>query len=342
MPNRKEKNEQIRQFILENIEDHPSDITSVVSARFDISRQASHRHIQKLVSDGLIVTEGNTRNRKYYEKPLVEFSIELALNGLEEDKVWREQIRPLVNDLPRNIFDIYHYGFTEMLNNAIDHSEGTKVTILINRSRNYVDLNVIDDGVGIFTKIQEALQLDDEMHALLELSKGKVTSDPVRHTGEGIFFTSRMFDKFFVDSGYLYYAHFENNKTDIWLEHKTDEFNGTAIRMVINPKSERTTQKVFEVYSDDNFGFSKTQVPVFLAAYGEENLISRSQAKRLLARLEKFREIILDFKNVPTIGQAFADEIFRVFASQNPNIKLVSINASEQVQKMIAHVKNTT
>lgn len=334
--------EEIRKFILENVEDHPSDITSLVSSTFDISRQASHRYVQKLVSDGLIIAEGVTRNRKYHEKPLVEFSIDLPLNGLEEDKVWREQIRPLMNDLPRNIFDIYHYGFTEILNNAIDHSNGIKVTILINRSRNYVDLNIIDDGVGIFTKIQEALQLDDEMHALLELSKGKVTSDPVRHTGEGIFFTSRMFDKFFIDSGYLYYAHFENNKSDIWLEHKDDEFNGTAVRMVIDPKSERTTQKVFDDYSDDNFGFSKTQVPVFLAAYGEENLVSRSQAKRLLARLEKFREIIFDFKNVNTIGQAFADEIFRVFASQNSTINLIAVNANEQVQKMIAHVKNAT
>jgi len=103
------KTEQIRQFILENIEDHPADITSVVSVKFGISRQASHRYMQKLVSDGLVIAEGNTRNRKYYTKPLVEFSIDLPLLGLEEDKVWREHIRPLMNDLPRNVFDIYHY-----------------------------------------------------------------------------------------------------------------------------------------------------------------------------------------------------------------------------------------
>lgn len=336
------KTEEIRQFILENVEDHPADITSLVSRMFDISRQASHRYMQKLVSEGLVTAEGVTRDRKYYAKPLVEFSIDLPLSGLEEDKVWREHIRPLMNDLPRNIFDICRYGFTEILNNAIDHSEGKNVTILVNRSYSYIDLNVIDDGIGIFTKIQKALQLDDATHALLELSKGKVTSDPVRHTGEGIFFTSRMFDKFFIDSGYLYYAHFEGNKTDIWHEHKSDEFTGTAIRMVIDPKSERTTQKVFDGYSDDRFGFSKTQIPVSLAAFGEENLVSRSQAKRLLARLEKFREITLDFKDVSSIGQAFADEIFRVFATQNPKVSLIPVNTNEQVRKMIAHVKNTT
>ena len=336
------KTDEIRRFILENVEVHPSDITSFVSAKFGISRQAGHRHIQKLVSEGLVIAAGATRDRKYHTKSLVEFSIALSLNGLEEDKVWREHLHPLMNDLPRNIFDIYHYGFTEMLNNAIDHSEGTKATILVNRSYNYVDLNVIDDGVGIFTKLQKALQLDDATHALLELSKGKVTSDPVRHTGEGIFFTSRMFDRFFINSGSLYYTHFEDDKTDIWSEHKAGEVKGTAIRMVINPKSERTTQKVFDSYSDDDFGFSKTQVPVFLAAYGEENLVSRSQAKRLLARLEKFKEIKLDFKDVPSIGQAFADEIFRVFANQNQNVHLIPINANQQVRKMIAHVKNAS
>ncbi len=342
MPKRQERNEQIRQFILEKLEDHPSDITNLVSGSFDISRQASHRYVQKMISDGLVIAEGNTRDRKYYTKPLAEFSIELPLAGLEEDKVWREHIRPLMNDLSRNIFDIYHYGFTEMLNNAIDHSEGTQVTILVNRWHNSIDLGVVDNGVGIFAKLQKTLKLDDATHALLELAKGKLTSDPARHSGEGIFFTSRMFDRFFIDSGHLYYAHFENNKSDIWLEHKTDETIGTSIRMIIGSNSKRTTQEVFDNYSDDEFGFSKTQVPVFLAAYGEENLVSRSQAKRLLARLEKFKEIQLDFKDVPSIGQAFADEVFRVFVNRNPAVLLIPVNANEQVQKMIAHVKNAT
>src|SRR6266496_387621 len=70
----KKKTEQVRQFILENVEDHPTDITSVVSDKFDISRQASHRHIYKLVQDGLLASHGTTRNRKYEVKPLGQFS----------------------------------------------------------------------------------------------------------------------------------------------------------------------------------------------------------------------------------------------------------------------------
>jgi biotin operon repressor len=332
-----EKTKEIRQFILENVEEHPSDITSVVSTKFGISRQASHKHIQKLVSEGLIMASGNTRNRTYKVKPLVDFSVELPLAGLEEDKVWREHIRPQMDNLPRNVFDICHYGFTEMVNNAIDHSEGTELELLIRRSYKFIEIFVLDDGVGIFSKIQRKFQLDDPLHAILELSKGKLTSDPSRHTGEGIFFTSRMFDTFTIHSGYLTFGYIDNK--DVFVENSKEAFLGTGVRMEIDSKSKRTTQQVFDRFTTaGDYGFSKTHVPVFLAAYGDENLISRSQARRLLARFEKFREIILDFANVASIGQAFADEVFRVFQMQHPDIHLIPINTSKQVQKMIAHV----
>ena len=66
--------------------------------------------------------------------------------------------------------------------------------------------------------------------------------------------------------------------------------------------------------------------------------ISRSQARRLLAGLNKFKSIILDFDKVPTIGQSFADEIFRVFLSDNPEIKIQAVNTNKAVQFMIDRV----
>jgi anti-sigma regulatory factor (Ser/Thr protein kinase) len=336
-----QKTKEIRQFIFENVEEHPSDITTVVSTKFGISRQASHRHIQKLVSEGLIIASGNTRNRTYEVKPLVDFSVELLLPGLEEDKVWREHIRPLMNGVPRNVFDICHYGFTEIVNNAIDHSEGTILSVSLERTYRKITLSIMDNGVGIFNKIQKELNLDDPLHAILELSKGKLTTDPARHSGEGIFFTSRMFDKFTVFSGKLFFSY--QGEID-WLLEDNQEFSkGTGVILEISVSSKRTAQQVFDRFTTTgDYGFSKTHVPVFLAAYGDENLISRSQAKRLLTRFERFKEIILDFTDVSTIGQAFADEIFRVFQTQNPDIHLVPINMTEQVQKMIAHVTSAT
>ena len=335
------KTEEIRQFILENVEDHPSDITSVVSAKFGISRQASHRHVQKLVQDGSLIAHGATRDRKYILKPLVDFSTQLSLKGLEEDKAWRQNILPLLMDMPSNVLQICHHGFTEMVNNAVDHSEGTRLKVIVLRTYKLVEIQISDNGVGIFNKIQKAFNLDDPLHAILELSKGKLTTDPARHSGEGIFFTSRMFDTFSIFSGKLFYSYSERSG-DWLIEDDEKLISGTRVVLSINTNAKTTTQQVFDKFTGDDFGFTKTHVPVFLARYGDENLISRSQAKRLLTRFERFKEIVLDFDNVDSIGQAFADEIFRVFVSQNPNIHLIPINTNSQVKKMIAHVKNAT
>lgn len=47
--------------------------------------------------------------------------------------------------------------------------------------------------------------MDDERDAILELSKGKLITDAENHAGEGIFFTSRVFDEFAVISGGLFF-----------------------------------------------------------------------------------------------------------------------------------------
>ena len=86
--------------------------------------------------------------------------------------------------------------------------------------------------------------------------------------------------------------------------------------------------------------FNKTVVPVKLAQYGDESLVSRSQAKRLLARVDRFQTVIMDFKDVETIGQSFADEIFRVFQRQHPEITLFAVNTSEEVAGMITRAKS--
>ncbi|MBW1835028.1 MAG: STAS-like domain-containing protein, partial [Deltaproteobacteria bacterium] len=85
----------------------------------------------------------------------------------------------------------------------------------------------------------------------------------------------------------------------------------------------------------DEFQFNKTVIPVRLAQYENEKLVSRSQAKRLLTRIEKFQNVIFDFEEVVTIGQAFADEIFRVYSQKNPKILLWPINMKDGVSRMV-------
>ena len=84
----------------------------------------------------------------------------------------------------------------------------------------------------------------------------------------------------------------------------------------------------------------RTHVPLRLAKYEGEQLVSQSQAKRLLARVDRFSEVMLDFDGVSTIGQAFADEIFRVYSKSHQDVEIVAINTAPEVQQMIDRVIN--
>lgn len=238
--------------------------------------------------------------------------------------------------IPKPVLEICHYGFTEITNNAIDHSEGTAIDVHVSVDRARISIMISDDGVGIFKKIKDGLGLADERQSIIELSKGKVTTDPARHTGEGVFFTTRLFDEFSMFSGKLFFSHTEPD--DDWLIETAQELpKGTRALMIIRLHAKRTTKEVFDRYtsSGDTYAFSKTHVPVSLIRVGEENLVSRSQAKRLLARFDRFQEVMLDFNGVLSIGQAFADEIFRVFRNANPHIRIIWIRANPQVERVI-------
>ena len=179
------------------------------------------------------------------------------------------------------------------------------------------------------------MELNDERHAVLELAKGKLTTDPANHTGEGIYFSSRMFDRFAILSGGVYFSH-EFNKPEDWILENESPKAGTAVFMRMAHNSARTVKEVFDRYTaGEDFGFKKTVVPVSLARYGNEMLVSRSQAKRLLARVDRFRIVIFDFEGIDRIGQAFADEVFRVFKNKHPEIQLYFTNTVPDVQDMI-------
>jgi biotin operon repressor len=338
MAGARKRGEEIRQFILDQVEKHPADIAKVAGETFGISRQAVNRHIQQLIAENLLTIEGATRNRRYSLKPLMQWEQRYPLDGsLEEDRVWRNDIAPRLGELPKNVLDIWHYGFTEMLNNAIDHSSGTFVEVSLIKTCANTNIILRDDGEGIFKKIQREMKLDDERHALLELSKGKLTTDPSRHSGEGIFFSSRAFDLFEILSGDIHFSH-QIDQAEDWIDDgAAGPTKGTWIIMTLSNHASQILKDIFDRFtSGEDFGFTKTIVPVHLAQYGDEMLVSRSQAKRLLARIEKFKTVLLDFAGVSAIGQAFADEIFRVFAKIHPNIELIPINTNPDVQKMIS------
>jgi len=334
------RGEDIRRFILEHVEKHPHDVTKLTAQHFKITRQAVLKHLKRLVYEKSVTTTGERRQKAYKLAALLEWQHTYKIEpSLEEYILWEKDIAPVLQPLPENVMDIWHYGFTEMLNNAKDHSGGSLIYVKISKTAINTEMMMRDNGIGIFKKIQQAFDLPDQRYAILELSKGKLTTDPARHTGEGIFFSSRMFDRFSIGSDETWYGHKFGVDPD-WIMNWSA--GGTALFMQICNHTARTAEKIFDQYAsgDEDYGFTKTVVPVQLAQYGNDKLISRSQAKRVVSRLELFRTILFDFTGVPTIGQAFADEIFRVFANEHPQIELVPIHANSEVKRMVERVKN--
>ena len=129
-----------------------------------------------------------------------------------------------------------------------------------------------------------------------------------------------------------------NNKiNDVFIEDRR-LLKGTNVYFEVNIDSRAVLTDIFKAFTNESFSFDKSRISVKLFSNGDDYM-SRSQAKRILHSLENFKMIVLDFREVKTIGQAFADEIFRVFKKLHPGIKIEAINCNENTQFMISHTE---
>lgn len=307
-----------------------------------VSRQYVHPILKDMEAQGLLVSGGRGRAALYaapQNSDLVNqtFNRNFINKGLEEHILFEYLKRrvPFLKKLRENVFSIYDYGMQEMLNNAIEHSESRNINVQTAQDEEHVSFAIRDEGVGVFANVMKKYKLDSEYDAINEILKGKTTTDPVNHTGQGIFFTSKASDVFVLESHDLR-LRVDNTIPDIFVEDLNGYVHGTTVRFSIDKRSPRHLGDVFKEYEsdDETHSFSKTQVHIRLYARGTV-YISRSQARRVMSGLEKFETIILDFDQVQTIGQAFADEIFRVFKIRQPKITIIPINVNRAVQFMI-------
>ncbi len=332
----------IRRFLLSAIKSNSPHLIQDATETFQVTRQTIHSHLAALVKNGHLIAEGNTRGRVYRLGPNRSHAKTFPLKELRESDVYYHDFNMVFSDLPEKLEDICHYGFTEMLNNAIDHSNGKYVHVSVDRTLETITINISDDGQGIFDHIARVMKLRDPRESILELSKGKLTTDPENHTGQGIFFTSRVFDEFFIFSSDLVFTH-NDLYTKNYLIHTKENHRGTTVLMKMALDTRKNLTALFNEFSgdeEDDYAFNKTVVPLRLALFDGGRLISRSQAKRILHRIEKFETVMLDFADIYFIGQAFADEVFRVFARKNKQINLIHINTNADINKTITAAKN--
>jgi hypothetical protein len=184
--------------------------------------------------------------------------------------------------------------------------------------------------------------LNSEMEAIQDLLKGKTTTAPKLHSGEGIFFTSKVGDEFILDSyGNQFIAN--NVIKDIFVKKVKGQKQGTKVTFRININDRHHLNDVFKKYTNmgDNsdYGFDKTEIRVKLYTMGGVH-ISRSQARRVLSGLDKFKIVVMDYDKVPMVGQAFADEIYRVFKIKHPEIDVQDMNMNESVKFMVERARN--
>lgn len=72
------------------------------------------------------------------------------------------------------------------------------------------------------------------------------------------------------------------------------------------------------------------------------HLVTRSQAKQLVAIIDTCAEVVLDFAGVESIGQGFADELLRVWPLAHPDVQVVITGTNPTVRRMAEHVLNRT
>ncbi len=224
-----------------------------------------------MIEAGQLSRTGKGRAARYRARR-EEFQVSLSRSEtIEEDRVWG-QVRSTIPRLAKHgpASAIYAYAFTEMLNNAIDHSGSRTIDV-----RGAVDPA---GGAARFSVIDQTIA-----------------------------------------------------------STATAAVPGTTVRFEVALDTSLTPKDVFERYSHD-FAFDTSRVVVKLFERGGE-FVSRSEAKRVVAGLERFREVVVDFHRVASVGQAFADEIFRVWARTHPETKLVPERMVEPVAFMVERAR---
>lgn len=338
----KEKREQIKRYVLEKIDMNQKNIASRTAEAFHISLNTVYRYLRELENSRII--EKNGKDFKLVE---ILDTVVLERSGaaqLEEDIIYDKYVAKYITKLPDNVRKIWEYSFMEMMNNAIDHSQAERIRLSIFQDYMNTTIMIEDDGIGIFQKIKTYYQYNTLEEAVNELFKGKLTTDSNNHSGEGIFFTSRVLDGFAAISDGKIFTH---NKYYDMLKNLEDtapvqswtEDKGTTIFMKLSNFSNKILKEVFDMFSDTDGEFVRTHIPV--KNIFETYPVSRSQAKRLCHRFDKFKEVELDFAGVDDIGQGFAHEIFIVFQNNHKDIALIPLNMSPDVEKMINHVKQS-
>jgi len=333
---------------------HGAGLPQALMAHQGVSRRRAGELLRQLVQAGWLRREGPRHRPVYGPGTLRQVVRCYALDGLQEDLPWRRDFAPFF-DLPPQVARLAQHAFTELLNNAVDHSGGTRVTVSMRQTALHVQLLVSDDGCGLFRRVAEHLDIDDPRLAMFELSKGRLTTQPARHAGQGLFFIAQLADILDLHANEVAFQQRRDDHTQ-WHAVRPMAPQGTSVYVAIALDSQRSLPALQLAHSalaadapaakaahgadPARCGFERTRVPLQLLA-GGRTLASRAEARRVASRLASFQAAELDFAGIGDLGQGFADELFRVFARQHPQLALLPTHMAPGVAAMVDSVRRT-
>jgi len=326
-------------WITEAVLAHPDDLPVHLMERLCIGRRAAGTTLARLTDAQWLARTGTKRRPRFVPGLQRQVVRRYPLQGLQEDLPWSRDFAPTLA-LPPTVARLAQHAFGELLNNAIEHSGGTAVTVSMRQTPVHVQLLVSDNGCGLFDRVARSFRIADPALAMLELTKGKLTSEPRRHTGHGLYFTTRIADILDLHANGAAFQH------RAWQRHRWHRTapaarQGTSVFVAIALDTPVTLDDVLRAHSRDGQGyaFERTVVPLqFLASTGPA-LDSRAQARRAALRLQQFRHAQLDFAGVEDVGHGFADELFRVFARRHPQLELEPVNMSPAVRGLVDGIR---
>lgn len=309
--------------------------------RLGLTRRSALALLRKLVAAQWLQREGTLRRPTFRPGPLRQVVQHYALPGLAEDRAWARDFAPCL-DLPPNVARMAQHAFSELLNNAIDHSGGSAVTVSMRQTPLHLQLLVSDDGCGLFERIERCFEIDDPTLAMFELSKGKLTTLPEQHSGHGLFFTARLADHFNLHANASAFQ-LRGAGQPAWTRTRPMARQGTSVYLAIALDTERTLDAVLQAHSLDAAArsFDRTVVPLRLLLGERVGLESRAQAQRVASRLPAFRRAEVDFSGIDDVGHGFADELFRVFGRRHPGLELVPVGMAPRVLAMVDSVRRS-
>jgi DNA-binding transcriptional ArsR family regulator len=310
-----------------------------------ITRQSANYHLKRLVIAGEVARRGRTRSTLFAAADRVESlpamataTVRFGKGPRDEEDVFLEGSAglDLREKLNSNVFALFHYALTEIVNNALEHSLSDRGMVSISVGTYEAGFVVRDWGIGVFESIRSTMGAGDLTEAALEVLKGRRTSAPDAHSGEGLFFTRRCSDAFELSAnGVRLRFGGPNGEASIGRVRRS---MGTRVEFSISRSSRRTLPAVFSQYAPERLDFSFGRTSIDLSLYSD-SLLSRSLARRIMSGLTGFREVMLDFRGVRSLGQGFADQVFRIFRRDHPGIELIPVNLDPILRPMLQHVE---